>query len=46
MGQKSVLKKVGRKAILDVNIPAACNTIVQPELPMALRLQSSLLYVC
>lgn len=44
LGSKSTLKKVTRKAILDVDIPKACDTIVDPETPLALRLQASLLY--
>lgn len=44
LGSKSTLKKINRKAILDVNVPKACQTIQAPEAPMALRLQSNLLY--
>ena len=44
LGSKSTLKRVSRKAILDVDVAKACDTIVQPEAPMALRLQSNLLY--
>ncbi|MCJ1249630.1 hypothetical protein MMC30_006856 [Trapelia coarctata] len=44
LGAKSNLKKINRKAILDVDIQKACQTITQPEAPMALRLQSNLLY--
>ncbi|TKA65669.1 hypothetical protein B0A49_04986 [Cryomyces minteri] len=44
LGSKSTLKKVNRRAILDVDIPKACETVIQPEAPMALRLQSNLLY--
>ena len=43
LGSKSNLKKVNRKAILDVDIPQTCRIIVTPEAPMALRLQSNLL---
>lgn len=43
LGSKSTLKKVNRKAILDVDVPKACETILAPEAPMALRLQSNLL---
>ncbi|SMR42052.1 unnamed protein product [Zymoseptoria tritici ST99CH_1E4] len=43
LGAKSGLKKVSRKAILDVDVAKACDTIVTPEAPMALRLQSNLL---
>ncbi|KAK4909292.1 hypothetical protein LTR28_000190, partial [Elasticomyces elasticus] len=45
LGSKSTLKKVNRKAILDVDVPKACETILTPEAPMALRLQSNLLFV-
>ncbi|GAB7359986.1 hypothetical protein MBLNU230_g7510t1 [Neophaeotheca triangularis] len=44
LGSKSTLKKVSRKAILDVDVAKACETIVAPEAPMALRLQSNLLF--
>jgi len=44
LGQKSIVKKVSRKAILDVNVPKACESISTPDAPMALRLQSNLLY--
>jgi meiotic recombination protein REC8, fungi type len=38
-------RKVGKKAILDVNVPKACDTIVHPPgAPIALRLQGNLLY--
>ncbi|KAG2164539.1 hypothetical protein JADG_004278 [Aureobasidium aubasidani] len=43
LGAKSTLKKVDRKELCAVNIPKACQTIVSPEAPMALRLQSNLL---
>jgi len=43
LGAKSTLKKVSRKAILNVDVAKACETIITPEAPMALRLQSSLL---
>ena len=45
LGSKSNLKKVTRKAILDVDVPKACNTITDPSTPLALRLQASLLFV-
>jgi hypothetical protein len=45
LGSKSTLKKVTRKAILDVDVPKACGTIQDPSAPMALRLQGNLLYV-
>ncbi|KAK2786225.1 hypothetical protein FQN52_007975 [Onygenales sp. PD_12] len=44
LGSKSTAKKVNRKAILDVDVPKACGTIMHPEAPMALRLQGNLLY--
>ncbi|RAL59177.1 hypothetical protein DID88_006733 [Monilinia fructigena] len=44
LGSKSSTKKVTRKAILDVNVKKACHTILEPDAPMALRLQSNLLY--
>ncbi|KAF2773553.1 hypothetical protein EJ03DRAFT_101404 [Teratosphaeria nubilosa] len=44
LGSKSTLKRVSRKAILDVDVEKACETIMEPEAPMALRLQSNLLY--
>ena len=43
LGSKSNLKRVNRKAILDVNVPRTCQIIIKPEAPMALRLQSNLL---
>lgn len=44
LGQKSGTKKVSRKAILGVNVQKACETIGEPEAPIALRLQGNLLY--
>ncbi|KAL1311252.1 hypothetical protein AAFC00_001441 [Neodothiora populina] len=44
LGAKSTSKKLNRKAILEVNVPKACETIIAPAAPMALRLQSNLLY--
>jgi hypothetical protein len=44
LGAKSNTKKLTRKAILDVDVRKACETIMEPEAPMALRLQSNLLY--
>ena len=44
LGSKSNLKKVTRKAILDVDVPKACIKIIDPAAPLALRLQGSLLY--
>ncbi len=45
LGSRSNSKKINRKAILDVDVPKTCSLIIQPEAPMALRLQSSLLQV-
>ncbi|KAF2689605.1 hypothetical protein K458DRAFT_475049 [Lentithecium fluviatile CBS 122367] len=44
LGSKSNSKKINRKAILGVDVPKACRTIVDPAAPMALRLQGNLLY--
>lgn len=43
LGSKSSLKKVSRKSILDVDVEKACHTIMEPDVPLALRLQSNLL---
>lgn len=43
LGAKSALKKVSRKAILDVDVSKTCETIGTPDAPLALRLQSNLL---
>jgi hypothetical protein len=40
---KTMVKKIGRKDILSVDVPKACTTVVNPEVPLALRLQSGLL---
>ncbi|KIW09555.1 uncharacterized protein PV09_00428 [Verruconis gallopava] len=44
LGQKSTARKISRRAIQDVDVPKACETIIAPEAPMALRLQSNLLF--
>ncbi|EPS36915.1 hypothetical protein H072_9494 [Dactylellina haptotyla CBS 200.50] len=45
IGSRSTLsKKILKKEILEVNLTKACRTIVQSENPLALRLQSSLLF--
>ncbi|KAF3901614.1 hypothetical protein ABW21_db0205391 [Orbilia brochopaga] len=45
IGPKSSLsKKIHKKEILEVNLAKACRTIVQSENPLALRLQSNLLF--
>ena len=43
LGAKSTLKRINRKQILDVDVSKACQTIVDPVAPMALRLQGNLL---
>jgi meiotic recombination protein REC8 len=43
LGSKSTLKKVSRKAILDVDVVKMCDTIIEPAAPMSLRLSSNLL---
>jgi len=43
LGSKALLKKITRKAIMEVNVPDACGTITAPSAPMALRLQGNLL---
>ncbi|KAF2446945.1 hypothetical protein P171DRAFT_519282 [Karstenula rhodostoma CBS 690.94] len=44
LGAKSNSKKINRKAIQDVDVQKACQTIINPAAPMALRLQGNLLY--
>ncbi|KAL2117893.1 hypothetical protein VTJ04DRAFT_7553 [Mycothermus thermophilus] len=44
IGLRSSTKKISRKAIQEVNVQKACETILQPGAPIALRLQGSLLY--
>ncbi|KAH9864959.1 hypothetical protein IAQ61_008905 [Plenodomus lingam] len=44
LGSKSNLKRINRKQILGVDVSKACQTIVDPIAPMALRLQGNLLY--
>jgi hypothetical protein len=44
IGLRSTSKKISRKAIQEVNVKKACETILQPAAPIALRLQGSLLY--
>jgi meiotic recombination protein REC8 len=41
---KGSQKRVTRKAIQGVDVPKACETILDPGAPLALRLQGSLLY--
>jgi len=44
MNAQSKQHRVTKKAILDVNVPGACDTIQEPGAPIALRLQANLLY--
>jgi meiotic recombination protein REC8, fungi type len=41
---KNSQKKLSRKAIQEVDVPKACDKIIHPEAPLALRLQGNLLY--
>ncbi|USP81145.1 hypothetical protein yc1106_08419 [Curvularia clavata] len=45
LGAKSCLKRINRKQIFDVDVSKACQTIVDPAAPLALRLQGNLLQV-
>ncbi|KAK6351645.1 hypothetical protein TWF718_004799 [Orbilia javanica] len=45
IGPKAMLsKKIHKREILEVNVAKACRTILQSENPLALRLQSNLLF--
>ncbi|KAJ5298288.1 uncharacterized protein N7443_006408 [Penicillium atrosanguineum] len=44
LGSRSIARRINRRAIQDVDVPSACRVIIDPESPMALRLQGSLLY--
>ncbi|KAK4151324.1 hypothetical protein C8A00DRAFT_45445 [Chaetomidium leptoderma] len=44
IGLRSTTRKISRKAIQEVDVQKACETILQPGAPIALRLQGSLLY--
>ncbi|KAK3393200.1 putative sister chromatid cohesion protein [Podospora didyma] len=44
IGLRSTNRKITRKAIQEVDVEKACETILQPGAPIALRLQGSLLY--
>lgn len=44
VGNKSVTKKVSKKAIEDVDLARACDKILRPGAPIALRLQAGLLF--
>ncbi|KGO64002.1 Rad21/Rec8-like protein, C-terminal [Penicillium expansum] len=43
LGSRPIARRLNRKAILDVDVPNACRVIINPDAPMALRLQGSLL---
>ena len=45
LGSTTNNKKVNRKSILEVDVKKTCDMIIQPEAPMALRLQGNLLWV-
>ncbi|KAJ2955699.1 hypothetical protein NQ176_g11382 [Zarea fungicola] len=44
VGKGSHQKRVNKRAIQDVNVPRACEKILDPGAPLALRLQGNLLY--
>ncbi|GES63097.1 Rad21/Rec8 N terminal domain protein [Aspergillus terreus] len=44
LGSRSITRRLNKKTILDVDVPKACNVIMDPQAPMALRLQGNLLY--
>ncbi|KAK6085348.1 hypothetical protein SCUP234_02896 [Seiridium cupressi] len=44
IGNKFNVKRVGKKAIQEVDVARACEKIIEPGAPIALRLQGSLLY--
>ncbi|KAL4917694.1 Rec8 like protein-domain-containing protein [Aspergillus aurantiobrunneus] len=44
LGARSISRRLNRKTIQDVDVPKACCVIMDPVVPMALRLQSNLLY--
>jgi meiotic recombination protein REC8, fungi type len=44
VGPRSSTKKVTRKAIQEVDVKRACEQILEPGAPIALRLQGNLLY--
>ncbi|KAF7515626.1 hypothetical protein G7054_g14488 [Neopestalotiopsis clavispora] len=44
MGNKSTTKRVSKRAIEDVDLARACEKIIEPGAPIALRLQGSLLF--
>lgn len=44
IGNKSGGKRVSKKAIQEVDVQGACEKIIEPGAPIALRLQGNLLY--
>ncbi|KAK0701100.1 Rec8 like protein-domain-containing protein, partial [Lasiosphaeris hirsuta] len=44
IGTRTTNRKISRRAIQEVDVQKACETILQPGAPIALRLQGSLLY--
>jgi meiotic recombination protein REC8 len=44
IGNKAGGKRVSKKAIQEVDVQRACEKIIQPGAPIALRLQGNLLY--
>ncbi|KAI2787234.1 hypothetical protein POX_f07597 [Penicillium oxalicum] len=44
LGSHSLTRRLNRKAIQEVDVPEACNMILNPDAPIALRLQGNLLY--
>jgi meiotic recombination protein REC8 len=44
IGLRSNRRKISRKAIQEVDVEKACETILQPGAPIALRLQGNLLF--
>ncbi|KAL5051133.1 hypothetical protein BDW71DRAFT_194209 [Aspergillus fruticulosus] len=44
LGARSISRRLNRQTIQNVDVPKACNVIIDPAAPMALRLQSNLLY--
>ena len=44
VGLRSAAKKISKKAIQEVDVEKACETILEPGAPIALRLQGNLLF--
>ncbi|RPA89151.1 hypothetical protein L873DRAFT_709299 [Choiromyces venosus 120613-1] len=43
VGTHNIHHKISRKDIMAVQIPAACQSFIEPDVPLALRFQSNLL---